>query len=278
MSQDGLTQHINTLSDTLLSPWMMRASFKPVLEDVEKLVGCMNKYRSYLADVASRMNVLHHSLNPARTPSDHMMVVVHEASVSVPDRYQPLLESLGDVYEPVHLEEFIPEDRFERRQWLQLDSVEKETDKEHRALLTAARVRDFLFCSECSKPRCVYAAARLTSDEDSQVQLVKNEGTYTCGVSLFPTAHSLRYSVIVKEALKCSSLVEAAYYSSPRVCFEACCVYCGTVDDLVDDEQVRDTRKRYHTVRPICGQCKLSKNLITRGPKNFNAKKNRNQT
>ncbi len=197
------------------------------------------------------------SLNPARTPSDHMMVVVHEASVSVPDRYQTT-----DSHRPS----------------LQLDSVEKETDKEHRALLTAARVRDFLFCFECSKPRCVYAAARLTSDEDSQVQLVKNEGTYTCGVSLFPAAHSLRHSVIVKEALKCSSLVEAAYYSSPRVCFEACCVYCGTVDDLVDDEQVRDTRKRYHTVRPICGQCKLSKNLITRGPKNFNAKKNRNHS
>ena len=42
LSQDNLTQHINTLSDTLLSPWMIRELFKPVLEDVEKLVECMN--------------------------------------------------------------------------------------------------------------------------------------------------------------------------------------------------------------------------------------------
>ena len=73
LSQDKLTQHINTLSDTLLSPWMIREPFKPVLEDVEKLVECMNKYRSYLVDVCDRMNVLHHSVSPARTPSDHMV-------------------------------------------------------------------------------------------------------------------------------------------------------------------------------------------------------------
>lgn len=97
---------------------MFREPFKCVLEDVEKLVECMNKYRTYLNDVCSRMNVLHHSLNCARTPSDHMVVFVHEASESVPAEYTRLFESLDDVYKPLHLEEFAPEDRFKRRQWL----------------------------------------------------------------------------------------------------------------------------------------------------------------
>ena len=70
---------------------MIRELFKPVLEDVEKLVECMNKYRSYLSDVCDRMNVLHHSFSPARTSSDHMVVLVHEASESVPSEYQQLL-------------------------------------------------------------------------------------------------------------------------------------------------------------------------------------------
>lgn len=56
ISRDGLTHHIDVLSDTLLSPWMIRAAFKSVLEDVHNLVACMNKYRSHLSDTSNRMN------------------------------------------------------------------------------------------------------------------------------------------------------------------------------------------------------------------------------
>ena len=73
----------------------------------------------------------------------------------------------------------------------QSDSTEKETDKDHRALLIAGRVRDVILCSECSKPRCVFAATRLTFEEEIQLQHVKDEGVYTCGVSLFHDTHSL---------------------------------------------------------------------------------------
>ena len=161
---------------------------------------------------------------------------------------------------------------------LQLDSVEKETDKEHRALLVAARVRDVIPCCDCSKPRCVFAATKPSYGENIQVQRVKDEGMYSCGVSLFPDTHPLRHSVVVREALKCSSLVEIAYYSSPRVCFEACCIYCGTSHDFLDNDEIKEVRKRYHTVRPIYAQCKSrGKSLVTRGPKNFSTKKPRIQ-
>ena len=154
--------------------------------------------------------------------------------------------------------------------------VEKESDRQHRALLVAARVRDVLICSECSKPRCVYAASKLSYDERTEVQKVRDEGVYLCGVPLFPDTHPLRHSVVVREALNCSAMVEATYYGSPRVCFDACCVHCGTSEDLLDNEEVKEARRHYHTVRPICWQCKSQgKSLVTRGPMNHGVKKPR---
>lgn len=118
VSREGLTQHIDVLSDSLLCPWMNRAAFKPVLEDVHNLVACMHKYRSHLSDTSNRMITIHHSLQPARTPTDHSLVVLHEASKATPAEYRPLYGALGYLYEPVHLEVFAPEDRYERRQWI----------------------------------------------------------------------------------------------------------------------------------------------------------------
>lgn len=120
LSQDGLTHHIDTLSDILLSPWIIRAAFKPVFEDVEKVVLCMNKYRTHLMNCSDRMTAVHQSLHPVRMPSDHTLVRVYEASnlLATPIVYHQLLESLEKVYEPVHLEEFSPIDRFERRHWI----------------------------------------------------------------------------------------------------------------------------------------------------------------
>ena len=37
---------------------------------------------------------------------------------SAPAEYQLLFEALEGMYEPVHLDEFAPDDRFKRRQWL----------------------------------------------------------------------------------------------------------------------------------------------------------------
>ena len=156
---------------------------------------------------------------------------------------------------------------------LQLDSVEKGTDKQHRALLVAARVRDVIFCCECSKPHCVFSATRLLHAENIEVQRVRMRA-HTHVVRHCSQTHITIDTLVVREALKYSSQVESTYYSSPRVSFEACCVYCGTTDELLDDQEVKETRQRYHTVRPLCLQCKIAgKKLVTHGPKNFSAKK-----
>ena len=71
--------------------------------------------------------------------------------------------------------------RFSWTQW-------KKKLKENSALLVAARVRDVC---ECSKPQCVHAATKLSYMEHTQVQRVREEGVFSCGVSLFHDTHPL---------------------------------------------------------------------------------------
>ncbi len=71
----------------------------------------------------------------------------------------------------------------------------------------------------------VYAASKLSSREHTQVQRVKDEGMYSCGVSLCPDSHPLRHSVVVKEALKCSSLLKQHITVHPEfVSMHAVCI------------------------------------------------------
>ena len=235
---------------------------------VSKHCKCSHYYFQVRKCSTSVDNCFHCQGNPPQTPDFDQIHFLPDPEPT-PDKlhYKPFEQVYGkettDKYRPS----------------LQLDSVEKEADKDHRALLVAARVRDVIPCCECSKPRCIFAATKPSFGEQTEVQRVKDEGMYSCGVSLFPDIHPLRHSIVVREALKCSSLVETAYYSSPRVCFEACCIYCGTSDNLVDDDEVKEVRKCYHTVRPICAQCKCrGRSLVTRGPKNFTSKKPRLQS
>ena len=141
---------------------------------------------------------------------------------------------------------------------LKEDNIEKEPDKAHRSLLVAARVRDYILCCECSKPRCIYSASKLSLFEKREIQHALDEGTYSCGMSLFLDSHCLRDTIVVREAICCSSLVEATYYSSQRVSFDFCCIHCGSSDHLYDGDEMRAKKEQYQTVRPICEPCKLS--------------------
>lgn len=55
--------------------------------------------------------------------------------------------------------------------------ADKIADSEHRQLLVAGRVRDSLICSECTKPRCIYAASKLSVLEEREIARVKEENT-----------------------------------------------------------------------------------------------------
>uniref|UniRef100_A0A1X7VJH9 Uncharacterized protein n=1 Tax=Amphimedon queenslandica TaxID=400682 RepID=A0A1X7VJH9_AMPQE len=85
--------------------------------DIEQLLSCFKKYMNHLDNTTNRMEELHHSPEPARLPSENSFICVCEASItSTP--YLEVFNALGDNYEPLHLNNFTPDERFERRRWI----------------------------------------------------------------------------------------------------------------------------------------------------------------
>ena len=110
-----------------------------------------------------------------------------------------------------------------------------------------------IVCQECLKPRCVYALRKLNDTETAVVDDIDDSRLYTCGSSLFPSSSCYYDSVAVRQSLSCADPVEVQYYSATLVSFPNVCFYCGASEEtLIEDEYVRNLRKEYAIVRPIC--------------------------
>ena len=112
---------------------------------------CKCSHYSFQVKKCTLVDCLYCQCNPTQTP-DFSQIHFLPNPEPTPDKLHYL--SFDQLYGKETTDSHRPS--------LQSDSVEKETDKEHRALLVAARVRDVLPCCECSKPRCVYAATKLS--------------------------------------------------------------------------------------------------------------------
>ena len=133
---------------------------------------------------------------------------------------------------------------------------QKQKDKENRSLLIATKVRATIVCGECSKQRCIYSQSKLTSEELSMITAIKDSKIYTCGSALFPPQSIYESSIVVREALVCTSPIEAQYYSAKLVHFEPICYFCGLGEDcLVDNDEIRELKRCYSVVSPICFLC-----------------------
>ena len=87
--------------------------------------------------------------------------------------------------------------------------------------------------------------------------VVVEEKTYTCGATEFSPSSPLVDIVVVRQSIGCTTTLEAQYYSATLVSFPPACYYCGTGEEcLVEDESIRDLRKEYAVVQPICFLCK----------------------
>ena len=71
----------------------------------------------------------------------------------------------------------------------------------HRQLLVCPKVRDVVQCADCNKPRCVYAATKLTTVQQRIVKRRKEDNTYTCGSTLFASDNQYVDTLIVRESL-----------------------------------------------------------------------------
>lgn len=74
----------------------------------------------YLRESSERVSKSQHSTQLIRSPVDHVaMKIIPGSSEPVKSEYSDLLKALDDLpdYQPVFLNDYGPEDRFDRRKW-----------------------------------------------------------------------------------------------------------------------------------------------------------------
>ncbi|KAK3084947.1 hypothetical protein FSP39_021903 [Pinctada imbricata] len=127
-------------------------------------------------------------------------------------------------------------------------------DRTNRDLLKAPKARDIIKCGECQKPRLIYSSSKLSRDEENALRRLKEENSYTCGDEI---DSSLGF--VVRRCISCVSSVEIAYYGAHLKSYvPPVCVYCGSEDDLMDDneEYIIQLYAHYSTIRPLCHACR----------------------
>ena len=117
-------------------------------------------------------------------------------------------------------------------------------DTENKELLSSQRVRDIITCTNCLKPRCIYASSKFNHVQIIAVRRVKDEGVYICGESLFIRDNPLFLSVVVRQCLSCTlSPMETTYYASKSISFPDVCYYCGTKSSICNNDKIKELRK-----------------------------------
>lgn len=79
---------------------------------------------------------------------------------------------------------------------------------------TSNRVRDFVVCSECEKPRLLFSENTLIQEQCDEVERIKDEIDFSCGAYFFPEEHPMFKKIIVKPGLACRQQISLLYYSS----------------------------------------------------------------
>ncbi len=121
LSQVGLNHYVQHLSDYLLQPWFCRSMYSELRDVTDKLVNGMRRYEIYLRESSERVSTAHVSTELARSPVENvMMKTIPGNSEPVKTEYSDLSRAFTELpeYQPIFLNEHAPEDRFDRRKWL----------------------------------------------------------------------------------------------------------------------------------------------------------------
>ena len=120
LSSDGLKGHVNALSDLLTAPYLSLRVFSVFKKAIEALLSAFYQYKEYLEKHCNSVTAAHKlpsiDLNPDKTS-----VITLAASKEISEIYVPLAIMLQEKppYTVVFLQDYLPTDRFQRRQWLQ---------------------------------------------------------------------------------------------------------------------------------------------------------------
>ena len=79
--------------------------------------------------------------------------------------------------------------------------------------------------------RLLYSCSKLSADEQGKIQDKLTDVSFTCGSPIEDLGDDLP---VYTRSLNCYEPVEKLYYSGG---YEAICVYCGSTDNLNDQEE-----------------------------------------
>ena len=117
--------------------------------------------------------------------------------------------------------------------------------------VTAANVRDVVTCSDCGKPRCLFAAKKLGKEEAETLEQAKEDVDFVCSGSIFAPDHPLASKVGTRLDISCSTDVTSHYFASkrglPLVCFK-----CGSASPFPVAEEVSS---KFQSAHPMCQEC-----------------------
>ena len=100
---------------------MSRDVFKSLQELIEGLLDAFHRYRLYLDKHSSAMTASHHSNNEGELHVDKTsLTCIRPFDHVIPEAYESLVRELESkpLYSPLFVQDYSPEDRFERRRWL----------------------------------------------------------------------------------------------------------------------------------------------------------------
>ena len=145
-----------------------------------------------------------------------------------------------------------------------LENVEKQ-DSGIRFPVTAQTAKNVGFvihCTECKKPRCLYAQHVLKNQQPVYAKRIIQKVDYVCGASLSEYVGSggdkdeqLLKVLFVRENLSCSSMIELPYYGVAH--YPIVCVHCGVTGT---NRTLNTTAENY----PKCHNCDEKPDVVRR--------------
>ena len=145
-----------------------------------------------------------------------------------------------------------------------LENVEKQ-DSGIRFPVTAQTAKNvglLIHCTECKKPRCLYAQYVLKNQQPVYAKRMIQKVDYVCGASLSEYVGSggdkdeqLLKVLFVRENLSCSSMIELPYYGVPH--YPIVCVHCGVTGTK---RTLNTTAENY----PKCNNCDEKPDVVRR--------------
>ena len=135
-----------------------------------------------------------------------------------------------------------------------------QVDKENSELFHNTRVQTVIPCQECTKPRCVFAAKVLSTEEKAAIAIIDDSLMFSCGMPMLVSESPLHKTIVVCQKITRTSPIEAQYYSAKLVKLSPVCYWCSAPEEtLVHNERITELQRQFQIVRPNCFLCLIVK-------------------